>query len=210
MEMLDAFSTTIHIPNISTGEQLVDALEVHTLTHNHPLQNHWHILNVKMYRFFIHSRSHKWIKLIHPPIFIQASWPCYMQGNGVENVKCSTRCERTFFLFIKAAGAQGLHFFYALFCLCSCWGASQIKSGPASHSSSKGRGSGSASRSFWCSLRCRCRYRRLYRTWKTGTGKHVAWKALTFHHELLTCDLEVLMYWYLLTYDSPFAFVCPL
>lgn len=28
MEMLDAFSTTIHIPNISTGEQLVDALEV--------------------------------------------------------------------------------------------------------------------------------------------------------------------------------------
>lgn len=28
MEMLDAFSTTIHVPNISTGEQLVDALEV--------------------------------------------------------------------------------------------------------------------------------------------------------------------------------------
>uniref|UniRef100_A0A665V2W1 Vesicle-fusing ATPase n=1 Tax=Echeneis naucrates TaxID=173247 RepID=A0A665V2W1_ECHNA len=28
MEMLDAFSTTIHIPNISTGEQLVDALEL--------------------------------------------------------------------------------------------------------------------------------------------------------------------------------------
>lgn len=32
MEMLDAFSTTIHIPNISTGEQLVDALEVLTRT----------------------------------------------------------------------------------------------------------------------------------------------------------------------------------
>lgn len=32
MEMLDAFSTTIHIPNISRGEQLVDALEV---THTH-------------------------------------------------------------------------------------------------------------------------------------------------------------------------------
>lgn len=30
MEMLDAFSTTIHVPNISTGEQLVDALEVIT------------------------------------------------------------------------------------------------------------------------------------------------------------------------------------
>ncbi|KAF3847019.1 hypothetical protein F7725_004097 [Dissostichus mawsoni] len=28
MEMLDAFSTTIHVPNISTGEQLVDALEI--------------------------------------------------------------------------------------------------------------------------------------------------------------------------------------
>lgn len=28
MEMLDAFSTTIHIPNISRGEQLVEALEV--------------------------------------------------------------------------------------------------------------------------------------------------------------------------------------
>lgn len=28
MEMLDAFSTTIHIPNISTGEQLVEALEL--------------------------------------------------------------------------------------------------------------------------------------------------------------------------------------
>lgn len=28
MEMLDAFSTTIHIPNISRGEQLVQALEV--------------------------------------------------------------------------------------------------------------------------------------------------------------------------------------
>ncbi|KAM3863080.1 vesicle-fusing ATPase-like [Diretmus argenteus] len=28
MEMLDAFSTTIHIPNISRGEQLVDALEL--------------------------------------------------------------------------------------------------------------------------------------------------------------------------------------
>ncbi|XP_034045506.1 vesicle-fusing ATPase isoform X1 [Thalassophryne amazonica] len=28
MEMLDAFSTTIHTPNISTGEQLVDALEL--------------------------------------------------------------------------------------------------------------------------------------------------------------------------------------
>ncbi|TNN24713.1 Vesicle-fusing ATPase [Liparis tanakae] len=27
MEMLDAFSTTIHIPNISRGEQLVEALE---------------------------------------------------------------------------------------------------------------------------------------------------------------------------------------
>ena len=34
MEMLDAFSTTIHIPNISTGEQLVDALEVFTHTYN--------------------------------------------------------------------------------------------------------------------------------------------------------------------------------
>lgn len=33
MEMLDAFSTTIHIPNISTGEQLVDALEVFTRAH---------------------------------------------------------------------------------------------------------------------------------------------------------------------------------
>lgn len=32
MEMLDAFSTTIHIPNISTGEQLVDALEVLLMT----------------------------------------------------------------------------------------------------------------------------------------------------------------------------------
>lgn len=30
MEMLDAFSTTIHIPNISRGEQLVEALEVRT------------------------------------------------------------------------------------------------------------------------------------------------------------------------------------
>ncbi|XP_068616279.1 vesicle-fusing ATPase-like, partial [Brachionichthys hirsutus] len=28
MEMLDAFSTTVHIPNISSGEQLVDALEL--------------------------------------------------------------------------------------------------------------------------------------------------------------------------------------
>lgn len=28
MEMLNAFSTTIHIPNISTGEQLVEAMEV--------------------------------------------------------------------------------------------------------------------------------------------------------------------------------------
>ncbi|CAL8271585.1 unnamed protein product [Lota lota] len=28
MEMLDAFSTSIHVPNISTGEQLVDALEL--------------------------------------------------------------------------------------------------------------------------------------------------------------------------------------
>lgn len=39
MEMLDAFSTTIHIPNISRGEQLVEALEVgthtHTLFHTH-------------------------------------------------------------------------------------------------------------------------------------------------------------------------------
>lgn len=35
MEMLDAFSTTIHIPNISTGEQLVDALEVLTHTQTH-------------------------------------------------------------------------------------------------------------------------------------------------------------------------------
>lgn len=41
MEMLDAFSTTIHIPNISTGDQLIDALEVrwphlfrHTNGHN--------------------------------------------------------------------------------------------------------------------------------------------------------------------------------
>lgn len=35
MEMLDAFSTTIHIPNISTGEQLVDALEVLVMTDPH-------------------------------------------------------------------------------------------------------------------------------------------------------------------------------
>ena len=33
MEMLDAFSTTIHIPNISRGEQLVEALEVGIDTH---------------------------------------------------------------------------------------------------------------------------------------------------------------------------------
>ena len=46
--MLDAFSTTIHIPNISTGEQLVDALEVQTHTHTrtgvHPNEvQHTHI-----------------------------------------------------------------------------------------------------------------------------------------------------------------------
>lgn len=35
MEMLDAFSTTIHIPNISTGEQLVDALEVRVMADPH-------------------------------------------------------------------------------------------------------------------------------------------------------------------------------
>lgn len=35
MEMLDAFSTTIHIPNISTGEQLVDALEVLVMADPH-------------------------------------------------------------------------------------------------------------------------------------------------------------------------------
>lgn len=28
MEMLNAFSTTIHVPNIATGEQLLEALEV--------------------------------------------------------------------------------------------------------------------------------------------------------------------------------------
>lgn len=28
MEMLNAFSTTIHVPNIATGEQLMEALEV--------------------------------------------------------------------------------------------------------------------------------------------------------------------------------------
>lgn len=28
MEMVDVFSTTVHIPNISTGEQLMEALEV--------------------------------------------------------------------------------------------------------------------------------------------------------------------------------------
>lgn len=28
MGMLDAFSTTIHVPNISRGEQLIEALEV--------------------------------------------------------------------------------------------------------------------------------------------------------------------------------------
>lgn len=33
--MLDAFSTTIHIPNISTGEQLVDALEVPVIIDPH-------------------------------------------------------------------------------------------------------------------------------------------------------------------------------
>lgn len=51
MEMLDAFSTTIHIPNISTGEQLVDALEVlkstHTLIHTHVV-NTFGCLKVKM------------------------------------------------------------------------------------------------------------------------------------------------------------------
>uniref|UniRef100_A0A6Q2YRH9 Vesicle-fusing ATPase n=1 Tax=Esox lucius TaxID=8010 RepID=A0A6Q2YRH9_ESOLU len=35
MEMLDAFSTTIHIPNISTGEHLVEALEVPPHTNKH-------------------------------------------------------------------------------------------------------------------------------------------------------------------------------
>uniref|UniRef100_A0A673WS55 Vesicle-fusing ATPase n=1 Tax=Salmo trutta TaxID=8032 RepID=A0A673WS55_SALTR len=46
MEMLDAFSTTIHIPNISRGEQLVEALEVgidtHTRTH---MRRHAHTGN---------------------------------------------------------------------------------------------------------------------------------------------------------------------
>lgn len=30
MEMLNAFSTSIHVPNIATGEQLLEALEVRT------------------------------------------------------------------------------------------------------------------------------------------------------------------------------------
>lgn len=32
MEMLDAFSTTIHVQNISSGDQLIDALEVRYIT----------------------------------------------------------------------------------------------------------------------------------------------------------------------------------
>lgn len=38
MEMLDAFSTTIHIPNISKGEQLIEALEVNH-THSHGMSS---------------------------------------------------------------------------------------------------------------------------------------------------------------------------
>lgn len=34
MEMLDAFSTTIHVPNICTGAQLMEALEVSS-SHRH-------------------------------------------------------------------------------------------------------------------------------------------------------------------------------
>uniref|UniRef100_A0A673WSF5 Vesicle-fusing ATPase n=1 Tax=Salmo trutta TaxID=8032 RepID=A0A673WSF5_SALTR len=49
MEMLDAFSTTIHIPNISRGEQLVEALEVgidtHTRTH---MRRHAHTGNTNI------------------------------------------------------------------------------------------------------------------------------------------------------------------
>lgn len=53
MEMLDAFSTTIHIPNISTGEQLVDALEVLTHAHvnKHSVFNTFGSPKVKMVSF---------------------------------------------------------------------------------------------------------------------------------------------------------------
>uniref|UniRef100_A0A8C7IQ93 Vesicle-fusing ATPase n=1 Tax=Oncorhynchus kisutch TaxID=8019 RepID=A0A8C7IQ93_ONCKI len=49
MEMLDAFSTTIHVPNISTGEHLVEALEVRTHTHTHKqTSEHTHTHNVNI------------------------------------------------------------------------------------------------------------------------------------------------------------------
>lgn len=67
MEMLDAFSTTVHIPNISRGEQLVEALEVtdthfeteahtnkHTYTHIH-LTFTWSVKVFNMYFFFVHT-----------------------------------------------------------------------------------------------------------------------------------------------------------
>uniref|UniRef100_A0A3Q4HQJ1 Vesicle-fusing ATPase n=1 Tax=Neolamprologus brichardi TaxID=32507 RepID=A0A3Q4HQJ1_NEOBR len=50
MEMLDAFSTTIHIPNISTGDQLIDALEVrwpHRFRHTNGHNIHMHVLLLK-------------------------------------------------------------------------------------------------------------------------------------------------------------------
>lgn len=42
MEMLNAFSTTIHVPNIATGEQLMEALEVRKSSRmTNKLKIHW-------------------------------------------------------------------------------------------------------------------------------------------------------------------------
>lgn len=45
MEMLDAFSTAINIPNISGGEQLVEALEVKKIKNRH-------VINFKCSNFY--------------------------------------------------------------------------------------------------------------------------------------------------------------
>lgn len=59
--------------------------------------------------------------------------------------------------------------------LCSCWEASQIKSGPALRSSSKGSESGLASRNCWCSLRCHCRWRRLSKATARKPQREMSW-----------------------------------
>lgn len=136
MRMLDAFSTTVHIPNISRGEQLSEALEV-TRTCTRARTGH-------AARPPLRWRSRKLMKNL------KCRNEMYSWTSDVTSTSCfQCRCPIWGSFHSFALLSSPLH---------SCWAVFRSQSGAALLKRWEARACGSASRSCWCWSKCLSRW----------------------------------------------------